>query len=91
MTQAKKAKKVDVPRGLMLHAAHRARLAFDMWIFGDKYPPPWLDDPRLAHVPSKLFCDVAERLADEGLLAFGVNLNRPWLTANGYAALMGYS
>jgi hypothetical protein len=80
----------DVPRGLMLHAAMVADMAFRDWAWRGACPPAWYADPRLDHVPSKLFWHVAERLSHEGLLDFGVSLNRPWLTDKGLAALMGY-
>lgn len=91
----------DVPRGLMLHAAFVAQQRFQAWSEGHHWwrgepasaepcPPAWYEDPRLDHVPSKLFWHVAGRLTDEDLIDYGVSANRPWLTDKGLAALMAY-
>lgn len=91
----------DVPRGLMLHAAFVAQERFRGWYEGHRWyrdeppntepcPPAWYADHRLDHVPNKLFWHVAEQLAGEGLIDYGVSANRPWLTDKGIAALLGY-
>lgn len=47
----------------------------------------WLHDAAFKGVPLKLICAKALKLADRGLLEYGVSLRFPWLTPEGKQAL----